>query len=143
MLPEEAFDVKPEWNSLVRRSQFNLAPHVGRQAEGKGRCSPHAPTVRQSLSLPSSASSEKLLKSTAHRARPSRMNTPSFSMRLAPELRAELEARAKADGRSLGNYLEQILKKHLAQQAARRPTPRRPRSSGVDVPPKKPGEETS
>lgn len=44
--------------------------------------------------------------------------TPTFTLRLPAELRAELERRAEADGRSLANYVTRVLAHHVEQTAA-------------------------
>ena len=44
--------------------------------------------------------------------------TPTFTLRLPADLRAELERRAAADGRSLANYVTRILQQHVTATAA-------------------------
>lgn len=41
------------------------------------------------------------------------MNTPTFTLRIPPALRAELEKRAAADDRSLANYVTFVLSRHV------------------------------
>ena len=41
-----------------------------------------------------------------------RGNTPTFTLRLPPELRAQLQSLADADGRSLANYVSRVLHAH-------------------------------
>jgi predicted DNA-binding protein len=53
--------------------------------------------------------------------------TPTFTLRLPAELRAELERRAEADGRSLANYVTRVLAHHVEQTATvALPAPNRP-----------------
>jgi len=42
-----------------------------------------------------------------------------FSMRLEPELKAALQRLAEADNRSLTNYVETILRQHVAESQKR------------------------
>lgn len=42
--------------------------------------------------------------------------TAPYSIRFDPELRADLERLAEQDGRSLANYIEWALKKHVARE---------------------------
>jgi predicted HicB family RNase H-like nuclease len=42
--------------------------------------------------------------------------TAPFSMRLQPDLKAQLQLLAETDGRSLTNYIEQVLKKHISHE---------------------------
>lgn len=39
----------------------------------------------------------------------------AFALRLAPELKAALEQMAEADGRSLNNFIEQVLAKAVRE----------------------------
>jgi hypothetical protein len=68
--------------------------------------------------------------------------SPKFTLRLAPALRARLEVLAKAENRSLGNYIGTVLRAHLVSlvysvekpvsYAVRR---RRKKGSGRPAPP--------
>jgi len=49
------------------------------------------------------------------------MNTPTFTLRIPPELRRTLEVQAAADGRSLANYVTLILSRHVAGTPTRHP----------------------
>lgn len=40
-----------------------------------------------------------------------------FTMRLPPQLRAELLTRAQADGRTLSNYVRRVLEEHVKATA--------------------------
>jgi predicted transcriptional regulator len=46
------------------------------------------------------------------------MRTAPFSMRLPPDLKAELQARADRDRRSLTNYIEVVLLQHIERERA-------------------------
>jgi predicted transcriptional regulator len=46
------------------------------------------------------------------------MRTAPFSMRLPPDLKAELQARADRDRRSLTNYIEVVLLQHIELEKA-------------------------
>lgn len=41
--------------------------------------------------------------------------TPQFTLRLDPEIRRALEAKAEADDRSLGEYIHRVLRKHVIE----------------------------
>ena len=58
------------------------------------------------------------------------MNTPSFSMRLPTDLREKLEERAHAEGRSLSNYLERLIRASLDVKPPRRTIAPRTRKHG-------------
>jgi hypothetical protein len=45
--------------------------------------------------------------------------TLPFSMRLDPAMKAELMKLAEAEGRSLTNYIEHLLRQHIALQTRR------------------------
>jgi predicted transcriptional regulator len=46
------------------------------------------------------------------------IRTAPFSMRLPPDLKAELQALADRDRRSLTNYIEGVLLRHLEREKA-------------------------
>lgn len=46
--------------------------------------------------------------------------TLPFSMRLDPDLKAELQRLADADNRSLTNYVETVLRQHVEQRGKRK-----------------------
>lgn len=44
-----------------------------------------------------------------------------FTMRLPPQLHAELRTRAQADGRTLSNYVRRVLEEHVKATSAPAP----------------------
>lgn len=42
-----------------------------------------------------------------------KMNTERLDIRIAPDLKAQLQAAAEADGRSVSNYIEMLIKREL------------------------------
>jgi predicted transcriptional regulator len=46
------------------------------------------------------------------------LKTAPFSMRLPPDLKAELQRRADQDRRSLTNYIEVVLLQHIERERA-------------------------
>lgn len=41
------------------------------------------------------------------------MNTERLDIRIAPDLKAQLQAAAEADGRSVSNYIEKLIKEAI------------------------------
>ena len=45
-----------------------------------------------------------------------KMNTERLDIRIAPDLKAQLQAAAEADGRSVSNYIEMLIKQELKKE---------------------------
>lgn len=116
MIPKDLARILPQLHALTRRTAFQLCPDIRRQSDRKGRSNRHDATVRHRTRCTSSRiSTNPTLQLCDKRTQCAAVaNTPTFTMRLPPELRAELERRANADERSLAHYVTRILAQHVA-----------------------------
>ena len=48
------------------------------------------------------------------------VRTEAISVRVAPELKAEIEKMAAADGRSVSSYVERLLAQHVEEKAGKK-----------------------
>ena len=60
-----------------------------------------------------------MVKKPAAPKRQKRAPTPSFTLRMEPELRAEAEAAARADSRSLGQWIKVLVRRELERTPKR------------------------
>ena len=122
MIPEDEPRVGAQRQPCSAGACGQLSPDAVGDTDGKRRCFWHARVVRHPIALESS----RVLRNSAHSVnnKPryckrcaygcALMNTPTFTLRIPPGLRAELEKRAAADERSLANYVTLILSRHVA-----------------------------
>ena len=121
MIPQHEARVGSQREPCSAGACGQLSPDAVRDTDGERGGFRHDSFVRQSILLESS----RVLRNSAPPVKNKRcyckrpayvralMNTPTFTLRIPPALRAELEKRASADDRSLANYVTFVLSRHV------------------------------
>ena len=121
MIPEDEPRVGAERQPCSAGACGQLSPDAVGDTDGERGCLCHDSVVRHSPRFASSRvlqnSAPPVKNACCYCKRPAYgralMNTPTFTLRIPPALRAELEKRAAADDRSLANYVTFVLSRHV------------------------------